>query len=268
MFLDDGQSNAERELAAINLAIQHGARLTGVALASMKPKHAPKEDEKAIARMGDRLARGLVEQFAATTAAADVAATTLIIQGDARTSGLKMAHYARNADLVMLAQPDPANDNFIRQQEFAQQVMLHSGRPVFFMPYIGGRKIPFERVLIAWDGTPAASRVVHDAMPLLALAEETTILVVESRKQRQTKQDVLVEGLQGHLQRHGVNTGIRRINPGGNSVPTTILNQIGESDIDLLVMGGYGTPTLKQKVFGTVSQILLTSMIVPVVMSH
>ncbi|MBC8510021.1 MAG: universal stress protein, partial [Chloroflexi bacterium] len=51
-------------------------------------------------------------------------------------------------------------------------------------------------------------------------------------------------------------------------VPSVILNQIADNDIDLLVMGGYGTPTLKQKVFGGVSLSLLSSMLVPVVMSH
>jgi len=47
-----------------------------------------------------------------------------------------------------------------------------------------------------------------------------------------------------------------------------ILNEISDNDIDLLVMGGYGTPSLKQKLFGGVTRSLLSSMIVPVIMSH
>ena len=269
VFLDDGDANAERVNAAICMAREHDARLTGVALASMKPVHAPAdEQEDAIARMGDRMARKLVEDFNTVAGVKGLNATSIIIQGDAQTSALKMAHYARNADLVILAQPNPARDNYMRLQDFARQVMLHSGRPVFFVPYIGARKIPCEKALLAWDGTPAASRAVHDAMPLLARTNETIILVVESKKQREFKQDVLVEGLQAHLGRHGVNAQVLRIDPGNNNVPSIILNQISENEIDLLVMGGYGTPTLKQKIFGGVSQILLNSMIVPVVMSH
>jgi len=34
------------------------------------------------------------------------------------------------------------------------------------------------------------------------------------------------------------------------------------------VMGGYGTPSIRQKIFGGVTQALLGSMTVPVVMSH
>jgi nucleotide-binding universal stress UspA family protein len=46
------------------------------------------------------------------------------------------------------------------------------------------------------------------------------------------------------------------------------LNEIAENDIDLLVMGGYGTPSLKQKIFGGVTRTILSSMIIPVFMSH
>jgi nucleotide-binding universal stress UspA family protein len=52
-----------------------------------------------------------------------------------------------------------------------------------------------------------------------------------------------------------------------NTVATVIQNQISENDIDLLVIGGHGTPSLKQKIFGSVTEKLLTSMVVPVLMS-
>lgn len=268
VFLDDGESNGDRVDAAVYLAKSHHAKLTGAALASLKPRHAIVEDDGAIARMGERLAQQLVENFTRVCDQTDVNASTIIIYGDAHTSANKMAHYARNSDLVMLHQPNPARDNFLRLQEFAQQVLLLSGRPVFFMPYIGSSNIPFNRIMIAWDGTPAASRAVHDAVPLMARAQEVIILVVESQKQKHRKQDVLVTGLTSHLANHDIDARTLLVNPGKNNVPTVILNQIVDNNVDLLVMGGYGTPTLKQKIFGGVTQSLLSSMVVPVVMSH
>lgn len=269
LFLDDGKSNADRTEAAIYLAKTHNAKLTATALASLKPRHAKVDTDDAIARMGERLAEKLVEDFMAATELAGLAAvSTIIIYGDAHASANKMAHYARNSDLVMLHQPNPKRDNFPRLQEFAQQVLLLSGRPVFFMPYIGCKKIRFERIMIAWDGTPAASRAVHDSVPLLVRAKDVIILVVESQKQKHRKKDVQVSGLIDHLANHDVKARTLLVNPGKNKVPTVILNNMADHDIDLLVMGGYGTPTLKQKIFGGVSQSLLSSMIVPVVMSH
>lgn len=268
LFLDDGESNTDRINAAIYLAKSHGARLTAAALASLKPRHAKVDDESAISRMGERLAQQLVEDFTAVASRADLKTSTIIIYGDGHSSANKMAHYARNSDLVMLHQPNPARDNFLRLQEFAQQVLLLCGRPVFFMPYIGANRIPFRKIMIAWDGTPAASRAVHDAIPLLAQAEEVIVLVVESKKQKHRKKDVLVSGLANHLANHDVNARTLQVNPGKNKVSSVVLNQIFDNDIDLLVIGGYGTPSLKQKIFGGVTQSILKSMVVPVVMSH
>ena len=168
----------------------------------------------------------------------------------------------------MLGQPDPSSDSFLRLQGLSQQIMLLGGRPVLFMPYIGIKKTGFEKAMIAWDGTPAVSRAVHDAIPLLAKAKEVVILIVASKKQKALKKDLLVEGLVNHLAHHNINSRLRRVNPGKNNVPSVILNKISDNNIDLLVLGGYGTPTLKQKIYGSVSSTLLSSMVVPVLMSH
>jgi nucleotide-binding universal stress UspA family protein len=93
------------------------------------------------------------------------------------------------------------------------------------------------------------------------------VLVVASKKQQQSKKEVLVEGLVEHLHNHDVNAEVLNINPGISSVTSVIQNQISENDIDLLVMGGHGTPTLKQKILGTVTSNLLSSMVVPVLIS-
>ena len=36
--------------------------------------------------------------------------------------------------------------------------------------------------MIAWDGSREAARAVHDALPLLRLAEEVVILIVDANK--------------------------------------------------------------------------------------
>ncbi len=268
VFLDDGKANADRVQCAFHLAKTHNAKLTGVALASLKPRHAKVEDDKAIERMGIILSESLTQKFQLAAAEAELTVNTIIIYGNASASAQKMSHYSRNFDLIILGQPKPGRDNFRLLQGFSQQVLIHSGRPVLFMPYIGAKNIAYESAIIAWDGTPSVSRSVHDAIPLLASMRRVFILVVESKKQKESKKDVLVDGLAYHLEHHGVNAEIRMISPGDNSVSSIIQNQISEINIDLLVMGGYGTPSFKQKVLGGVSKQLLTSMVVPVVMSH
>lgn len=268
VFLDDGDANNERVNSAFQLAKKHGAHLTGAALGSMKPIHAKVTDSEAIERMADKLSQQLVEDFSLTAKKLGLNAESIVITGDAAVSAEKMANYSRNADLIMLSQPNPSRDNYSRLQDFAQEVMLLSGRPILFMPYIGTDDILSKNAMIAWDGTPAASRAVHDAIPLLTDTVEVIILVVESKKQREQKKNLQEGRLKAHLSNHGIHTTIRRINPGGNDVPTVILNQVTDNGIDLLIVGGYGTPSLKQKIFGSVSSTLLSSMTVPVLMSH
>lgn len=268
VFIDDGDANEERAISAFQLAKKHGAHLTAACLGSMKPVHAKSSDSEAIERMAYKLSNQLVKDFTEEAAKVDLKVETIIISGDASVSAEKMANYARNADLVILSQPNPSRDNYSRIQDFVQEVILLSGRPILFMPYIGTDDILSKRTMIAWDGTPAASRAVHDAIPLMIDAEEVIILVVESKKQKEQKKNLQESRLKAHLGNHGINATIRKVNPGKNDVPTVILNQITDNGIDLLIVGGYGTPTLKQKIFGSVSSTLLSSMTVPVLMSH
>ncbi|MCP4398134.1 MAG: universal stress protein, partial [bacterium] len=175
--------------------------------------------------------------------------------------------YARNFDLVVLRQSNPGGEDASLVEEVAEQVILLSGRPVFFMPYIGAYRLPCKKAAVAWDGTPAASRALHDALPLLVGLDEVMILIIEGKK-KTARGELLVNDLTGHLKSHGVNAVVNRQTAGTSDVPTVILNEISDNDIDVLVMGGYGTPSIKQKIFGGVTQSLLGSMTVPVVMSH
>jgi len=222
LLLDDGKTNAARIRAGISIAVCHDANLTGVALGSMKPVHAPATGEQAVAGFSRQMAERLTTEFTVEANEAGLESSSLTIFGDATASGEKLAHYARNFDLVILIQPNPAQDNYEWLLEVARQVMLLSGRPLFIMPYIGANKIPIKHIMIAWDGTPAVSRAVHDAIPVMRYAEDVIVLVVESKKQKEQKKEVLVDGLLTHLSHHDINARIQRINPGDNSVTTVI----------------------------------------------
>jgi len=59
------------------------------------------------------------------------------------------------------------------------------------------------KAMISYDGTPASARAIHDAIPLLKRAKETTVLIVESQKQKESKSDVQTDELAKHLGHHG-----------------------------------------------------------------
>jgi len=268
VLLDDGKSNADRTDAAIELAQSHGAFLTAAALETLKPEDLDAVDEATVIAESMRKANSLVAEFREKADGAGIEFDAITVPGDVDLSANKMAHHGRNADLVILPQPNPDSRNFSRMLSFSEEVMLYSGRPILFMPYVGAKRIPFKQAMISYDGTPAATRAIHDAIPLLRMNENTEILVVESKKQLESKSDVQTDALSKHLERHGIRNHVARVSPGSSSVPTVIQNEVTNRNIDVLVIGGYGTPSLRQKILGSVTRNLLETMLVPVLMAH
>ncbi len=268
LLLDDGKSNTDRVNIAINMAQSHGAHLTGVALQSLKPQYMVATDEAKVITESICMASSLVDEFTRNAESAGVNFDAFTIPGNADASASKMAHHGRNSDLIILPQPSQDSRNYSRMLSFSEEVMLYSGRPVLFIPYIGAKRVPFKKSMISYDGTPAATRAIHDAIPILKRVDETTILVVESKKQLESKSDVQTEALSMHLGRHGIENQVSRASPGLSLVPAVIQNELVNRDIDMLVIGGYGTPSLRQKILGSVTRKLLEAMLVPVLMAH
>jgi nucleotide-binding universal stress UspA family protein len=268
VYIDEGDSNQERVNTAFNMAKMHNARLTGITLSALQPDHLKIKESKAVKNISLKEAEKRMEVFAEQAKKEGIEADARIIKGNPTKAAAQLAKVARNYDIVILRQANPNNRNHSVVEIVAESVILMSGRPVFFMPYIGAHRIPCKNAMIAWDGTPACTRSVHDALPILSHIDNVVILVVQEGKQKTAKGELLVDDLAKHLQRHGTSATIKRVNAGTFDVPTVILNEIAENDVDLMVMGGYGTPSLKQKIFGGVTRTILSSMIIPVVMSH
>lgn len=267
LYIDDGVSNPERVNATLGLASHHGACVTGVTLAALKPEHVRVKDEDALKRISEKAAQERLDAFLSEAKAQGVKAKSLLISGSQSKAVRQVARLARNFDLIVLRQSNPKKQSAAIIEKLAEQVILLGGRPVFFMPYIGAHRIPCRKAAIAWDGSATATRAVHDALPLLIGLDQVMILIVEGKKKTK-RGKLLADQLSNHLINHGVNAVVNRRHKGDMDVASIILNEIAENDIDLLIMGGYGTPSLKEKVFGGVTQTLLSSMIVPVVMSH
>ena len=268
VYLDDGKSNQERINTAFDLAKSQQARLTGVTLSALKPAHMIVKDETAQFNISYQEAEKRIEDFIERATAQGIEFDSKIIDGSGKSLNKRLAKYARNFDLVIFRQANPNNKNIELIEKIASKIMIHCGRPVFFMPYIGAHHVPAKTALIAWDGTATATRAVHDSLPILKQVKEVTILVVTEGKKKTAKGELLADDLAAHLGRHGVNAKVKRITSGTFDVPTVILNQIAEHNTDLLIMGSYGTSSLQRKVFGGVTKKILDSMITPVIMSH
>ena len=268
VFLDDGSTNATRVKSGFHFAKQHDAKLTGVALATMKPRRVRTDSSKVRRRVSQEMAEQLVAEFSSQAEQEGVRAKSIIIAGNAEKSTAKMTHYSHNYDLLILRQPNPDQENYSRLTQLSETVLIKSGRPILFMPYIGTDKCPGSRFMITWDGTASACRAVHNALPILHHAAEVVLLIVENEKTKSNVPAAAIDGFVEHLNNHGVELNVRRVLKGSYDIATVILNDVADTATDLLVMGGYGKPSLQQKIFGGVTRSILSSMIVPVLMSH
>jgi nucleotide-binding universal stress UspA family protein len=168
---------------------------------------------------------------------------------------------ARLYDLTIVLQPDTSNASY--DNVIPQCILFNSGGPMLVVPYIHKGPLDAHHVGIAWDGSRLAARAVHDAMPFLMGAKAVTVIAV-NEEVGEASSDQLVS----HLARRGISARVQRLTADRANIQGTILSIAAESNIGLLVMGGYGHSRLHERILGGVTRGMFDSMTVPVLMSH
>ena len=168
---------------------------------------------------------------------------------------------ARLYDLTIVLQPDTSNASY--DNVIPKGVLFNSGGPMLMVPYIHKGPLDAHHVGIAWDGSRLAARAVHDAMPFLMGAKAVTVIAV-NEEVGEASSDQLVS----QLVRRGISARVQRLTADRANIQGTILSIAAESNIGLLVMGGYGHSRLHERILGGVTRDMFDSMTVPVLMSH
>ena len=180
----------------------------------------------------------------------------------------ELAHAARYADLVVIGQADPEAPAVTLPSDLAEQVALHTERPILIVPHVGAAKTPGKVVLLAWNGSREASRAATAAMPLLAEADKVVVLSVDAKNKKAGDGHNHDEDVVQWLSRHGVKAEIQHDNSGDSDIATLILSRAADYDADLIVMGVYGHSRIREMMMGGVSRTLLSSMTAPLLIAH
>jgi nucleotide-binding universal stress UspA family protein len=168
----------------------------------------------------------------------------------------------RYADLTMLAQPE--DSALAAGYDVAAEVAMSLGRPILMVPYAGTFADVGKRVLVAWSGTRESARALGDAMPFLVGAGEITVLSVNPRREP----DATEADIGAWLEAHGVAGKIRALHAKDIAVSDALLSAAADLSADLLVMGAYGRPRLRELILGGVTHDIFRRMTLPVLMSH
>ena len=212
----------------------------------------------------DKKARTAIARFEQSAKRAGISAETRTISTSIAGAADQIGRIGRRFDLVVVAQPDRKASS--PDEVVDEGVLLESGRPVIFVPFIQKGGVKLDRIMVCWDGGRAATRAIADAMPLLKKAKQVEVVIVSGKPGKDD--EVPGADLGQHLARHGLKVEVKRITSPDIDVPSTILSHAADSSADLIVMGGYEHSRLREFLFGGATRGLLESMTVPVLMSH
>ena len=206
--------------------------------------------EKAISLLAElpRRVKG-IEVFGATLQ------TTLAEMGD------DAAKLARTHDLT-LALVDPL---VLDKKMLAEGLIFGSGGPVLVVPETIGTPWDIRHVAIAWDGSRAAARAIHDAIDLLQAADEVSLLTATDDK------PIDAGGLSEiklFLARHDIAASQRDVSTEPLSTGAALQRAAIEDGAGLLVMGAFGHSRVAEFVLGGATRTVLDAPILPILMSH
>lgn len=270
VHVDRSSHSAPRARYAAALAAAQDGHLVG--LAATGALHLPAEVrqvvgrdyiETRVAQMREE-ARGWLDGFESQVRNAGLRGVESRISGGTAEEALML--HGRYSDAVVLSRPDTAAENGCLDYEAVSLLALGIGRPVVLVPNSWTDAPVARRVLVAWSSTRESVRAVVDALPLLKRADSVDVAVFNASKVGGHGQEPGADvGL--YLARHGVKVTVHD-DVTAIDVGNALLSRASDWNSDLIVMGAFGHSRLREIFLGGVSDTVLKSSPVPVLMSH
>jgi nucleotide-binding universal stress UspA family protein len=263
LHMDDTPRCVTRLDAALRLARQHGACLTGLYVIT-HPHYAPQSE--AAERRAEE-ARALFQERAS---AAGV--ETLWHCADWHVTGVPPGEivclHAFYTDLVILGGPAPDSADSGSLADFAERLVVGCGRPVLVIPHAAKCDSIGERVLVAWKGGRESVRSANDAMTILERAERVRLITIVNEADKSGEGASSCARMCAHLERHRVNADFKAVAVSALGVGDLLLNTVSDEGSDLLVLGAYDPRSRGPHAAGEISRYLLRHSPVPLFLSH
>jgi nucleotide-binding universal stress UspA family protein len=209
-------------------------------------------------------AQGLLKAFDAAVAEVGVRNVQRVAHLTAGDASKHLALCARLKDLSIV----PVKPDDDQAERVIEGLIFQSGRPILLCPEELAAELPvnFDRVIVAWDHSAPAARVVGDALSMLRRARDVWIITA-------TDGNTLAEQQSGaavvrHLAEHGISASFETVRIDGSSVGKILEAEVKVRGADLLVMGAYGHYRLSEWVWGGATRTIIGRPPCWVIMSH
>jgi nucleotide-binding universal stress UspA family protein len=213
-------------------------------------------------------ARRMLEVFSHAARQRGVMGAAIFEECELANIGSVLVRPARLRDLALV--PVPAEDYLSAYDlhQFAESMVFDSGHPALLLPKASTERdgLAFDTIVVAWDGSCPAARAVGDALPLLGAAKAVRILTMVNRKTAAAGRSA--PELAAHLAVHGIDAAVDCVTSGGRGVEAVFADYVAQHEADLIVMGAFGQPRLRQFILGGATEKLLSAPPTALFLSH
>lgn len=179
------------------------------------------------------------------------------------TLSTMVAERSQFADLVIL--PPPYTPGRASYAPVVVEAALFGGNaPVL----VTDKEVPQpDRVVVAWNQSRESLTATRRALPFLASAKRTDVLIVDPPRHAAGHGDP-GSSLSRMLARHGVNPSVVIEVQTMPRVSDTLIRHVTDCEAGLLVMGAYGHSRLREAVLGGATRRMLEQSDIPLLLAH
>jgi nucleotide-binding universal stress UspA family protein len=175
---------------------------------------------------------------------------------------------SRYCDLLVAGTQDVADYGVLAPSRLPGRLVTQCVRPVLLVPP-GLRQPPakFDKIMIAWNGSPGASRALAFALPLIQRASQVYIAVANPDAERIDMGAEPGADLAAYLARHHRSVqvlGLDTVQETGSA----LCDLARKHSVDLLVAGAYGHSRMHDWVLGSTTASLIEQSSVPLLMTQ
>lgn len=184
----------------------------------------------------------------------------LVWSGQAPIDDAGVGSMSRVYDITVVGRPGVGRAE--PRMTTLEAALFEGGRPVLMAPPRPPRTIA-TNILVHWNASTETARVVLDALPMLKLAHQVTLLTVEGNMSPGPRPADMI----AYLDAHGIKATEATVR-GNNRPGEAILAEARRIGCDLLVKGAYTQSRLRQMIFGGATNHILQAAEIPVILSH
>lgn len=268
-ILDVNQFNDDLK-GAVDFCQSRHAHLTALVIAMCATPHFSSYET-----LSNRLDRRLRETETLTEKACDL---RTLLKGNAVSYDVQeiyteyawadedIAERARYADLVLVGAQAAHNEELKRR--VIDGALFQSPTAVLINPSSKTVSYAPKVVLLAWDSSEEAARATRQSIDFLQAAGTVHVMLVDPHAWRASSDKEPGANIATFLGRHGVRVALDCISGNGRPVEETLRKHAVDVGAEMIVMGAYSHPRLKQRLFGGVTQSMLKGLDMPLFLAH